>query len=366
MRILFAAQIDPEEAEAWLAALQEAAPGHEWRVHGPRPGRDGGSQPSPASWPAGPLDPHPSSVQADVAVVANPPAGVLAQAQGLKFIQSLWAGVDRLMADTTVPTDLPLARMVDPSMTAAMVESALWAVTALHRGFFDYATQQRRAQWLQLPQRRADDIAVLVLGLGTMGAAVGAALAARGYRVAAWRRGAAGLAPPGVTVWQGHESPQGPGPARTRPPEGAQEYLGAAQRSPEGLNGLEAAVAQADVVLNLLPLTPHTRGLIDARFLSGMKPGAALVNFGRGGHVVEADLLAALEAGTLSRAVLDVFATEPLPPEHPFWRHPRVTVLPHVAALTDLRSAAAVVADNLARLQQGRPLLHLVDRQRGY
>jgi len=348
MRILFAAQIDPEEAEAWLAALQEAAPDHGWRVHGPRP-----------------LDPHPSPVQADVAVVANPPAGVLAQVQGLKFIQSLWAGVDRLMADTTVPTDLPLARMVDPSMTAAMVESALWAVTALHRGFFDYATQQQRAQWLQLPQRRADDIAVLVLGLGTMGAAVGAALAARGYRVAAWRRGAAGLAPPGVTVWQGHENPQGSGLARTQPPEGAPEHLGAAQRSPEGLNGLEAAVAQADVVLNLLPLTPHTRGLIDARFLSGMKPGAALVNFGRGGHVVEADLLAALEAGTLSRAVLDVFATEPLPPEHPFWRHPRVTVLPHVAALTDLRSAAAVVADNLARLQQGRPLLHLADRQRG-
>ena len=338
MRILFAAQIDSEEAQAWLAALQEAAPGHEWRVHGQLLGREGGSADAPNSVPAEPSDQRPYPVQADVAVVANPPQGVLAQVRGLRFIQSLWAGVDRLMADATLPTHLPLARMVDPSMTAAMVESALWAVTALHRGFFDYAAQQQRAQWLQRPQRRADEIAVLVLGLGTMGAAVATALSARGYRVAAWRRGEVGEVPPGVTLWQG---------------------LG-------HLKGLEAGLRQADVVLNLLPLTPHTRGLIDARFLSGMKPGAALVNFGRGGHVVEADLLAALAAGSLSRAVLDVFATEPLPPEHPFWHHPRVTVLPHVAALTDLRSAAAVVADNIARLQEGRPLLHLVDRQRGY
>jgi glyoxylate/hydroxypyruvate reductase A len=122
----------------------------------------------------------------------------------------------------------------------------------------------------------------------------------------------------------------------------------------------------AEVVLNLLPLTPHTRGLIDAGFLGRMKAGAALVNFGRGGHVVEADLLAALAAGRLAHAVLDVFASEPLPADHPFWQLPRVTVLPHVAALTDLRSAADVVASNLARLQAGQPLLHLVDRARGY
>jgi glyoxylate/hydroxypyruvate reductase A len=133
-----------------------------------------------------------------------------------------------------------------------------------------------------------------------------------------------------------------------------------------GAQGLEAGLDDAEVVLNLLPLTPHTRGLIDAAFLGRMKAGVALVNFGRGGHVVEADLLAALAAGRLAHAVLDVFASEPLPPDHPFWQHPRVTVLPHVAALTDLRSAAEVVASNLARLQAGQPLLHLVDRMRGY
>jgi glyoxylate/hydroxypyruvate reductase A len=316
MRIFFAAQLEPAEAQAWRAALQSAAPGHEWIVHAEGHGD---------------ADP----VHADVAVVANPHPGSLSRVRGLRLIQSLWAGVDRLMADATVPAQVPLARMVDPAMTSAMVQSALWAVTALHRGFFTYARQQQQAQWVQHPQRRADEVQVLVLGLGTMGAAVSAALAAQGYGVTAWRR---------------REGP--PGSSGVRVLHGAQ--------------GLEAGLAMAEVVLNLLPLTRHTRGLIDAGFLGRMKAGAALVNFGRGGHVVEADLLAALDAGSLAHAVLDVFASEPLPPDHPFWQHPRVTVLPHVAALTDLRSAADVVALNLDRLQAGQPLLHLVDRARGY
>jgi glyoxylate/hydroxypyruvate reductase A len=316
MRIFFAAQLEPAEAQAWQEALRSAAPGHEWIVHA-----------------AGRRDDD--IVQADVAVVANPQPGSLSRVRGLRLIQSLWAGVDRLMADATVPAQVPLARMVDPAMTAAMVESALWAVTALHRGFFTYARQQQQAQWVQHPQRRADEVQVLVLGLGTMGAAVSAALAAQGYGVTAWRR---------------REGPPGSSGVRVL----------------HGVQGLETGLAAAEVVLNLLPLTPHTRGLIDAGFLGRMKAGAALVNFGRGGHVVEADLLAALAAGTLAHAVLDVFASEPLPPDHPFWQLPRVTVLPHVAALTDLRSAADVVASNLARLQAGQPLLHLVDRARGY
>jgi glyoxylate/hydroxypyruvate reductase A len=320
MRIFFTAQLDADEAQAWRAALQAAAPGHEWVVHAPA---EDGADPA---------------VQADVAVVANPPPGALARVQGLRLIQSLWAGVDRLVADPTVPADIALARMVDPCMTAAMVQSSLWAVTALHRGFFAYARQQQQAQWWQATQRRAEEVSVLVLGLGTMGAAVSAALAAQAYGVAAWRRGG------------GQPGPSGPTGVRVL----------------QGANGLQEGLAAADVVLNLLPLTTHTRGLVDAGFLGRMKVGSALVNFGRGGHVVEADLLAALDAGTLAHAVLDVFATEPLPPSHPFWRHPRVTVLPHVAALTDLRSAAEVVAGNLARLQAGQPLLHLVDRTRGY
>ncbi|MFN9281716.1 MAG: 2-hydroxyacid dehydrogenase [Betaproteobacteria bacterium] len=316
MRIFFTGQLEPAEAQAWQEALRSAAPGHEWIVHAAE-GAEAGV------------------VHADVAVVANPPPGSLSRVRGLRLIQSLWAGVDRLMADATVPAQVPLARMVDPAMTSAMVQSALWAVTALHRGFFTYARQQQQAHWVQHLQRRAAEVKVLVLGLGTMGAAVSAALATQGYEVTAWRRRDAAPGSSGVTVLHGAQ-------------------------------GLEAGLAAAEVVLNLLPLTPHTRGLIDAGFLGRMKAGAALVNFGRGGHVVEADLLAALSAGRLAHAVLDVFATEPLPASHPFWQHPCVTVLPHVAALTDLRSAADVVASNLARLQAGQPPLHLVEWARGY
>ena len=257
---------------------------------------------------------------AEAAVVANPPPGALAAMPSLGFVQSLWAGVDRLLGDATLPPDLPIARMVDPAMSAAMAETATWAVLSLHRGFFDYAAQQRDGVWRQRPQRRADEVGVLVLGRGAIGGAVAARLAAQGYRVSTWHRGAA----------------------------------------------LEPALAAAEIVVDLLPLTAATRGLVDAGFLRRMRDGAAFVNLGRGAHVVEDDLLAALDAGRLQRAVLDVFAVEPLPPGHRFWTHPRVTLLPHAAALTDPRSASAVAATNLRAWRDGRPLAHLVDRQRGY
>jgi glyoxylate/hydroxypyruvate reductase A len=201
-----------------------------------------------------------------------------------------------------------------------MAETAHWAVLSLQRDCFDYARQQRARQWLQHPQRRADEVRVLVLGRGELGGAVGRRLADAGYCVAHWARG----------------------------------------------DDLAAALAQADVVVNLLPLTPATRGLIDARFLAALPAGASMVNLARGGHVIEADLLAALDSGHLRHAVLDVFAHEPLPADHPFWAHDRITVLPHVAAATDARSAAAVAAANLQALVDGRPLKHLVDRKRGY
>ena len=129
---------------------------------------------------------------------------------------------------------------------------------------------------------------------------------------------------------------------------------------------LAQALAGAEVLVNLLPLTPATRGLIDARLLARLPRGAALVNLARGAHVVESDLLEALASGQVGHAVLDVFAEEPLPPEHPFWAHERVTVLPHVAAQTDARSAAAVVAENVNAFRAGRAMRHLVDRARAY
>ncbi|CAG0944161.1 glyoxylate/hydroxypyruvatereductase [Gammaproteobacteria bacterium] len=269
----------------------------------------------------------------DIAIVANPPPGALQGLPALRFIQSLWAGVDRLLRDPTIPADVPLARMVDPAMNEAMAETALWAVLSLQRGFFDYARQQRDRRWQPHPQRRADEVNVAVLGLGQMGRTVALRLAANGHRVSGWHR---------------H----------------AQPVAGIETRS--GDAGLQALLADAHVVINLLPLTAATQGLFHAGTFAAMRRGAGFVNLARGAHVVEADMLRALDSGQLSHAVLDVFDSEPLPPKHAFWSHPRVTVLPHVAAQTDARSAAGVVAGNVRACREGRPLAHLVDRSRGY
>jgi glyoxylate/hydroxypyruvate reductase len=300
MNVLLDGRFEPAEREVWWQALQAAAPEFTWHR--------GGDQA---------LD----RALIDAAVVANPAPSALADLPNLRLVQSLWAGVDKLLADATLPTNVPIARMVDPAMSAAMAETALWAVLGLHRRFFDYAAQQQTTTWQPLPQRRADEAAVLVLGAGHMGSAVAVRLAAQGYRVGTWRRGGAGLA---------------------------------------------EAVAGQEIVINLLPLTDSTRGVLNAAVFGAMPRGAAVVNLARGAHVVDADLLAALGSGQLSRAVLDVFHQEPLPADHVFWRHPKVTVLPHVAALTDERSAAQVVAANLRALAHGQRLQHVVDRSAGY
>ena len=206
---------------------------------------------------------------ADIAVVANPHPGRLAGCTNLKLIQSLWAGVDRLLVDATLPADVPIARMVDPAMNRAMAETACWAVLSLHRRAFDYATQQREARWHPLPQRRADEIAVLVLGLGEMGRTAARQLAALGYAVAGWS-------------------------ARPQVVDGV--------ASSAGWAALPAALASADIVVNLLPLTDGTRGLFDRARLAQMRRGASLVNLARGGHVVETDLLAALDFRAMAGA----------------------------------------------------------------
>ena len=315
MTILIAADFDAAEWAAWWPALRAALPG-ERLVRSVAEAAGAGGQDA-----------------IDIALVANPPAGALQGLTALRLIQSLWAGVDKLLADPTVPADVPLARMVDPAMNAAMAETAIWAVLGLQRDFLDYAASQRAAEWRPLPQRRADDLTVAVLGLGQMGRTAAQRLVQHGCRVLGWSTQPCVIG-------------------------GVQTHAGEAE--------LPAVLAAAQVVVNLLPLTPATRGLFNAATFAQMPRGASLVNLARGAHVVEADLLAALDAGQLRRAVLDVFATEPLPEGHAFWAHPRVTVLPHVAAQTDPRSAAAVVAFNVDALRCGQPLAHRVDRQRGY
>lgn len=299
MAILVAAAFDDDEWAMWWPLLQAALPGELLLRE-----RDAVAQ-----------------QEIDIALVANPPPGSLRGLPKLRLIQSLWAGVDRLLGDATVPAGVSLARMVDPAMNATMAQTALWAVTSLQRGFFAYALQQREGLWKQQPLRRADEISVAVLGMGQMGQAVAQLLTQHDYRVRGWRRNS--------------------GP-------------------------LDSVLAGAEVVVNLLPLTHETRSLFNAATFAQMPRGASLVNLARGAHVVEADLIAALDSGQLKRAVLDVFATEPLPAAHPFWSHPSITVLPHIAAPTDPRSAALIAARNIASLRAGEPLQHLVDRTRGY
>lgn len=344
MRIAFCTRLDPAEHAAWLATLRGLRPQDEWCE----------------SWPEG--------AALDAAVVAQPPHGALSGLRGLKLIQSLWAGVDRLLADDSLPADVPLARMVDPSMTAAMAESAQWAVLCLHRHFFDYAAQQAKGLWQQRPQRRAQEVSVLVLGAGAMGLGVAMRLRGLGYQVQAWRRGLSAARPAHpmdpVRVLAATDPALAPSAAEAA--EAGETAATAEVPILQGQAALEAALPQTEILINLLPLTAHTRGFLNARLFEAMPAGSAVVNFGRGAHLVEADLLAALERGPLRRAVLDVFHEEPLPRDHAFWSHPRITVLPHVAALTDMRTAAQVVATNLARVEAGQAPLHRVDRARGY
>ncbi|MFL6681046.1 MAG: 2-hydroxyacid dehydrogenase [Burkholderiaceae bacterium] len=315
MKIAFDARMDGAERADWWRALTDALPHEDW------------------------IDPVVEGTnslrwrEADIAVVANPQPGRLANCTQLRLIQSLWAGVDRLLADATLPRAVPIARMVDPTMNRAMAETATWAVLSLHRRAFDYAAQQRQALWRALPQKRADEVVVLVLGLGQMGRTTAQQLAALGYRVTGWS-------------------------ARAQAVDGVATCSGWA--------ALPAALGAAEIVVNLLPLTDDTRGLFDRARLAQMRPGASLVNLARGAHVVEMDLLEAVNAGRIAHAVLDVFDSEPLPPTHVFWFHPRITVWPHAAAQTDLRSAVAVVAANVEAVRCGDAPQHLVDRSRGY
>lgn len=313
MNLLLLGSFGAAEQARWADELGRVLPGHRLLLS-----RDGLS---------------PESI--DAAIVANPPPGSLAGLPNLRLIQSLWAGVDRLLADATLPVGVPVARMVDPAMNQAMAETALWAVLALHRGFFAYARHQAAARWQPHGQSRADECAVLVLGGGQMGGTVARRLAANGYPVSVWRRSAGAALGDGLLAVHGEQ-------------------------------GLHQALAGARVLVNLLPLTPDTRGLIDARLLARLPRGAGLVNLARGAHVVDDDLLAALDTGHIGHAVLDVFHTEPLPAGHAYWRHPQVTVLPHAAAQTDARTAAGIAAANIQALAEGRPLHNLVARDAGY
>ncbi len=269
--------------------------------------------------------------QVRMAVVWNHPPGALRAFERLEVVCSYGAGVDHLLRDTDLPANAEIVRVVDPQLVADMVEYVVGVACAHHRGFAAYREQQRGTVWEPQDYSRAPR--ALVLGLGELGGAVARALASLGWRVDGWSR--SGRSVEGID-------------------------------STAGRDALEASVADAELIVCLLPLTPQTDSLVDRSLLERMRPDALLLNVGRGRLVVEADLLAALDAGRPGAAWLDVFEREPLPPEHPFWTHPRVTVTPHVASLTDPAAAARLVADVWRRLDRGEPQRYRVDLARGY
>ncbi len=268
-----------------------------------------------------------------IAIVANPDPAEVALLPNLAWIHSLWAGVERLVRDLGA-SGVPIVRLVDPELARTMAEAVLAWTYYLQRDMPAYRRQQEAGTWRQLAYRPPGATTIGILGLGTLGSAAAERLVGAGFRVAAWSRSPKQV-PPGVTGFSG----------------------------PEGLAGL---LASSDIAVCLLPLTEETRGLLDAGRLSLMKPGAALINFGRGPIVATDALLAALDAGQLSHAVLDVFEVEPLPAESPLWRHPGVTVLPHISGPTTPASAAGIVAANVRAYRATGRIPQAVDVARGY
>ncbi len=268
---------------------------------------------------------------ADYALLWNPPPAALAGQTRLRAVFALGAGVDALLAGGALPAGVPLLRLADAGMAEQMVEYVLHALLRWQRRFAEYDALAARAGWRTLAPRPRPVLAVL--GLGALGGAVAAACAALGYRVRGWSR-----------------------TPHTR--AGVECHAGA--------EGFATCLDGAGALIDLLPLTAATRGLLDARAFARLAPGALFVNPARGAHVVEADLLAALGSGQLSAAVLDAFATEPLPAEHPLRRLANVTITPHIAALTRIGDAADSIAARIAAIEAGTAVDGRVEAQRGY
>lgn len=306
--LLFACHDVP--AEPWLVALQRAAPELEVRL-------------SPDEGP-------PETV--DFGLAWATPPGFWNRFPRLRAIFSLGAGVEHLLA-SGAPAHVPLVRMTDPGLARDMSDFVLMRVLHYHRGMHLYLRQQEAQVWTPIRPPRPNGRTVGVMGLGELGAHCACTLAEAGFRTRGWSRSAKAVE--GVATFAGRDE------------------------LPRFLEGCEILVC-------LLPLTAETRDILDAKLFAALPQGACLIQVGRGLQLVEADLLAALDAGRIAAATLDVFRQEPLPQGHPFWSRADITVVPHAAAFTYPETAAEVVAENVRRLQAGEVPIGLVDRALGY
>ncbi len=268
----------------------------------------------------------------DMVALGPPPAGLFRKLANLRLIVSVIAGTDALLRDPDLP-DVPIVRAGNPAGDAMMNEATLLHVLRHHRHMPDYLRAQQRCEWIKLPIKAAAERRVGVMGLGAIGLGSAQALAALGFQVAGWVRNPRSAG--GIEVFAGQDR-------------------------------LAAFLARSEIVVNLLPLTPETRGIICAGTLKALPAGAAIINLGRGEHVVEADLIAALDSGHLGAATLDVFPVEPLPGDSRLWRHAKITVMPHVSRRLLAEDLAPRVCAIVKDFRAGRALAQFVDRKLGY
>ena len=267
------------------------------------------------------------------ALTWNHEPGCLRGFPNLKLVVSMGAGIDHFLRDDLMPEGVPCVRLVDELLTAAMTEYVLTHVLRYHRQTAEFEDAQARGQRVTLPTPDTARTRVGVMGLGELGGDAARRFTALGFETVGWSRTPKDI--PGVTCHH-------------------------------GAGGLGDFLSGTDYLVCLLPLTPETMDIIDAKVLAALPKGARLINSARGGHVVDADLIAALDRGHLAGATLDVFRTEPLSGDHPFWKHPQILVTPHAASHTVARSVAPQIIENIRRIEAGAPLLNQVDLARGY
>ena len=270
----------------------------------------------------------------DFIIIGGKSPGDLSVFPKLKAIQSTWAGVNHLLRSPGLPHGVPIARMVDRGLTSSMTEFVVYQVLDELRRGPELRAAQKAGIWLDRIARQTSDLRVGILGLGALGSDIAAKLAGLGCQMRGWSRSQKD-AVPGITRFAG------------------------AAALPDFLNCL-------DILICLLPLTGDTENILDAKLFAHLPDGAVLINVGRGAQLNETDLIIALDSGRLSRAILDVFRAEPLPPEHSFWRHPKITITPHVAAITRAGTGASDILENYHRALAGAALLNQVDVAKGY
>jgi glyoxylate/hydroxypyruvate reductase A len=304
-------------AATWAAAMNKADPTMDVRI-----------------WP----DKVGNSADITYAAAWLPPPHVMTGFPNLRVIFSFGAGVDAILSDPTLPQTVPIVRVNDPDLTMRMSEFVVMHVLMHHRQHRRIEENQRRGVWDSFPTHAASALRVGIMGLGVLGTDAARKLAMMGFQVSGWSRSSKSI-------------------------EGVRCHSGA--------TGFDAFLAETDILVSLLPATPETDGIINResiRKLSRRGPFGApiILNAGRGRQQVEEDIVAALDAGDLYSASLDVFRKEPLPADSPLWTHPRVLLSPHLAADSDPETICRYVRDQIRDFEAGRPLINLVDRSRGY